>query len=164
MSPTTRSRVRWTFKIWADSLDEQVAAVYLENPSYLGFLETRGQEIAEIAHGQGALCIVATEPLSLGVLMPPAAYGADLVCGDIQSLGIHMQYGGGHGGFIASHDRQDLILEYPSRLFGIAPTRVPGEYGFGDVAYERTSFAVARRAKSGWALAHTTRTSPSPVS
>jgi glycine dehydrogenase subunit 1 len=32
-------------------------------------------------------------------------------------------------------------MEYPSRLFGIAPTIVEGEYGFGDVAYERTSFA-----------------------
>ena len=38
-------------------------------------------------------------------------------------------------------------MEYPSRLFGIAPTRVPGEYGFGDVAYERTSFAVREEGK-----------------
>jgi len=38
-------------------------------------------------------------------------------------------------------------MEYPSRLFGIAPTVVPGEYGFGDVAYERTSFAVREEGK-----------------
>jgi glycine dehydrogenase subunit 1 len=38
-------------------------------------------------------------------------------------------------------------MEYPSRLFGIAPTRVPGEYGFGDVAYERTSFAQREKGK-----------------
>ena len=38
-------------------------------------------------------------------------------------------------------------MEYPSRLFGIAPTRVPGEYGFGDVAYERTSFAIREEGK-----------------
>ena len=38
-------------------------------------------------------------------------------------------------------------MEYPSRLFGIAPTAVPGEYGFGDVAYERTSFAVREQGK-----------------
>jgi glycine dehydrogenase subunit 1 len=38
-------------------------------------------------------------------------------------------------------------MEYPSRLFGIAPTSVPGEYGFGDVAYERTSFAVREEGK-----------------
>jgi glycine dehydrogenase subunit 1 len=38
-------------------------------------------------------------------------------------------------------------MEYPSRLFGIAPTTVPGEYGFGDIAYERTSFAVREEGK-----------------
>ena len=38
-------------------------------------------------------------------------------------------------------------MEYPSRLFGIAPTAVDGEYGFGDVAYERTSFAVREEGK-----------------
>jgi hypothetical protein len=38
-------------------------------------------------------------------------------------------------------------MEYPSRLFGIAPTSVAGEYGFGDVAYERTSFAVREEGK-----------------
>jgi glycine dehydrogenase subunit 1 len=52
-----------------------------------------------------------------------------------------MQYGGGHAGFIATRDEQKYVMQYPSRLFGIVPTEVPGEYGFGDVAYERTSFA-----------------------
>jgi glycine dehydrogenase subunit 1 len=128
-------------------LSPETAAVYFENPSYLGFVETRGDEIAGLAHQVGALCIVAVNPLSLGVLTPPADYGADLVCGDIQPLGIHMQFGGGHGGFIASHDEERFVMEYPSRLFGLAPTRVPGEYGFGDVAYERTSFAVREEGK-----------------
>ncbi len=129
------------------AISDETAAVYFENPSYLGFLETQGAEIARIAHAHGAECIVGVNPLSLGVLAPPAEYGADLVCGDIQPLGVHMQYGGGHGGFIASRDEPRYVMEYPSRLFGIAPTRVPGEYGFGDVAYERTSFAVREEGK-----------------
>jgi glycine dehydrogenase subunit 1 len=83
----------------------------------------------------------------LGVLTPPADYGADIVCGDIQPLGMHMQYGGGHAGYIATRDEERYVMEYPSRLFGIAPTTVPGEYGFGDVAYERTSFAVREEGK-----------------
>jgi glycine dehydrogenase subunit 1 len=128
-------------------LSSQTAAVYFENPSYLGFIETQGHEIAEMAHERGALCVVAVDPLSLGVIAPPTDYGADIVCGDIQSLGIHMQFGGGHGGFIATQDEERFVNEYPSRLFGIAPTRVPGEYGFGDVAYERTSFAVREEGK-----------------
>jgi glycine dehydrogenase subunit 1 len=123
------------------------AAVYFENPSYLGFVETRGDEIARIAHEHGAICVVSADPISLGVLAPPADYGADIVCGDIQPLGIHMQFGGGHGGFIATRDEEQYVMEYPSRLFGIAPTAVPGEVGFGDVAYERTSFAVREEGK-----------------
>jgi glycine dehydrogenase subunit 1 len=125
----------------AASVSARTAAVYFENPSYLGFIETQGAEIAEIAHDHGALCVVSVDPISLGVLTPPAGYGADIVCGDIQPLGMHMQYGGGHGGFIATRDEEEYVMQYPSRLFGIAPTRVPGEYGFGDVAYDRTSFA-----------------------
>jgi glycine dehydrogenase subunit 1 len=129
------------------ALSDQTAAVYFENPAYLGLVETQGDEIAAMAHDHGALCVVAVNPMSLGVLTPPADYGADIVCGDIQPLGIHMQYGGGHGGFIATHDEVEFVMEYPSRLFGLAPTSVPGEYGFGDVAYERTSFAVREEGK-----------------
>jgi glycine dehydrogenase subunit 1 len=129
------------------AISGKTAAVYFENPSYLGFVETEGERIARIAHDHGAQCVVAVDPISLGILVPPADYRADIVCGDIQSLGIHMQYGGGHGGFIGTRDEAEYVMEYPSRLFGIAPTSVPGEYGFGDVAYERTSFAVREEGK-----------------
>ena len=125
------------------------AAVYFENPSYLGFLEIHSAEITALAHQHGALAVVSVDPISLGVLAPPIRYGADIVCGDIQSLGMHMQYGGGQAGFIASQDDEKIVMQYPSRLFGIAPTRVPGEYGFGDVAYDRTSFAK-REAGNEW--------------
>jgi glycine dehydrogenase subunit 1 len=128
-------------------ISSQTAAVYFENPSYLGFIETRGDKISAMAHHHGAICVVGVDPISLGVLTPPADYGADIVCGDIQPLGIHMQFGGGHGGFIATRDEEAYVMQYPSRLFGIAPTSVPGEYGFGDVAYERTSFALREKGK-----------------
>ena len=128
-------------------LDGAVAAVYFENPGYLGFLETAGARIAELAHGAGALLVVGADPGSLGVLTPPSQYGADLVCGDIQALGNHMSMGGGMAGFIATRDEEKLVMEFPSRLFGIAGTEVPGEYGFGDVAYERTSFAHREQGK-----------------
>jgi glycine dehydrogenase subunit 1 len=128
-------------------ISSEAAAVYFENPSYLGFVETHGDEIARIAHDHGTVCVVGVDPISLGILTPPVEYGGDIVCGDIQPLGIHMQFGGGHAGFIATRDEEAYVMEYPSRLFGIAPTSVPGEYGFGDVAYERTSFAVREEGK-----------------
>jgi glycine dehydrogenase subunit 1 len=122
-------------------LSDEIAAVYIENPSYFGFIETNANQIAELAHQQGALCVISVDPISLGVINPPVEYGGDIVCGDIQPLGMHMQYGGGQAGFIATRDDETFVMEYPSRLFGVAPTIVEGEYGFGDVAYERTSFA-----------------------
>lgn len=129
------------------SISSNTAAVYFENPSYLGFLETHGSEIAQLAHSRGAICIVGVDPISLGVLTPPIKYGADIVCGDLQPLGIHMQFGGGHAGFIATRDEETYVMEFPSRLFGITTTSVKGEYGFGDVAYERTSFAKREEGK-----------------
>jgi glycine dehydrogenase subunit 1 len=128
-------------------LSDQTAAVYMENPSYLGFIETQGEELSRMAHDRGAVLVAGVNPISLGVLTPPADYGADIVCGDLQPLGMHMQFGGGQAGFIATRDEERYVMEYPSRLFGIAPTRVEGEYGFGDVAYERTSFAVREEGK-----------------
>ncbi|PIE55981.1 MAG: aminomethyl-transferring glycine dehydrogenase [Desulfobulbus propionicus] len=123
---------------------EEVAAVYIENPGYLGFIEENGAEIAQISHDAGALFVVGVDPISLGVLQPPSEYGADIICGDLQPLGMHMQYGGGQAGFIATRDEEKFVMEYPSRLFGIVPTTVEGEYGFDDIAYDRTSFGHHR--------------------
>jgi glycine dehydrogenase subunit 1 len=128
-------------------VDERTAGVYLENPSYLGVISTVGADVAGIAHDAGALLVVGADPISLGILEPPLAYGADIACGDIQSLGMHLQYGGGQAGYIGVRDDTRLVMELPSRLFGLAPTSTEGEYGFGDVAYERTSFALREEGK-----------------
>ncbi|MFX0016681.1 MAG: aminomethyl-transferring glycine dehydrogenase subunit GcvPA [Promethearchaeota archaeon] len=128
-------------------ISENTAGMYYENPSYLGNIEDQGKEISAIVHEAGALSIVGVDPVSLGILVPPNNYGADIVCGDIQGLGIHMQYGGGLAGFIATHDIERFVMEYPSRLFGITLTEVEGEWGFGDVVYERTSFDKREQGK-----------------
>lgn len=128
-------------------LSTDVAAIYFENPSYLGFIESQGQEISNLAKKYGALMVVGVDPISLGVLAPPSQYGADIVCGDLQPLGMHMNYSGGQAGFIATHNDPVIVNEYPSRLFGIIPTEKEGEYGFGDIAYDRTSFADRENGK-----------------
>ncbi len=121
-------------------ISEKVSGIYFENPSYLGVIDDQGDIISDIAHKHGALCLVGVDPITLGILKPPSNYGADIVCGDIQGLGMHMQYGGGQAGFIATRDEERYVMEYPSRLFGITTTSVEGEHGFGDVTYDRTSF------------------------
>jgi len=58
-----------------------------------------------------------------------------------------MYCGGGLGGFIATKDEPKFTAEFPSLLFGITTTTQPGEYGFGEVLYERTSYASRDKAK-----------------
>jgi len=123
------------------------AGFYFENPSFLGMIEEQGEEIAATLHRNGSLCVVGVDPVSLGILIPPSRYDADIVCGDIQPLGNPMSFGGGQGGFIATRDEEKYVMEFPSRLFGITRTSVEGEYGFGDVAYDRTSFAEREEGK-----------------
>ncbi|MGV1047927.1 MAG: aminomethyl-transferring glycine dehydrogenase subunit GcvPA [Solirubrobacterales bacterium] len=121
-------------------LSEEVAAVYVEVPCYLGFVETRVAEIAERAHAVGALLVVGVDASSLGVIAPPPRYGADIVCGELQPLGIHMHHGGGLAGFVATPDEDRFVAEHPGFLIGIAPTEERGEYGFGYLAHTRTLY------------------------
>jgi len=130
-----------------NKVSEKTACVYFENPSYLGFIETQGEEIVKIAHEKGALVVVGVDPTSLGVLEAPGDYGADYAVGELQPLGIHMSYGGGLGGFIACRDEEKFVAEYPSLLFGVLPTIKEGEYGFGQVAFERTSYGSREKGK-----------------
>jgi glycine cleavage system P protein (glycine dehydrogenase) subunit 1 len=123
-----------------NALSKEVACVYFEMPGFLGTIETQAEEITRLAHDVGALCAVGVDPISLGVLEAPTHYGVDLVCGELQSLGVHMHYGGGLAGFVASPDEERFVSEYPTFLIGLGPTSVEGEYAFGEVVWERTSY------------------------
>jgi glycine dehydrogenase subunit 1 len=128
-------------------ISSKTAAVFIENPSYLGFIESQARKIGEIAREHGAEFIVCTDPISLGVISPPAHYGATIVCGDYHCLGMHMQCGGGQGGFIATHDDMKYVTEYKDKMYGLTKTIKNGEYGFGNVLFNRTSFGSREKAK-----------------
>jgi len=128
-------------------LQPNVAGYFYENPGFTGVIEDRGQEISDLIHDMGGLSLVGCDPISLGILEAPVNYGADIVTGDVEGLGIHQNYGGGLAGFIATMDQEKFVNEYPSRLFGITNTSVEGEYGFGDVFYDRTSFGEREHGK-----------------
>jgi glycine dehydrogenase subunit 1 len=121
-------------------LSDETACIYLEMPSFLGVIESQVEEIAALAKDAGALTVVGVDPLSLGVLEAPPRYGADIVCGELQPLGIHMHYGGGLAGFVASADSEQFVTEYPMFLIGLGPTAVDGEHAFGEVRWDRTSY------------------------
>lgn len=128
-------------------ISSDTATVYFENPTFLGSIEFQGDAIAAIAHENGAESIVGVDPISLGVLAPPSDYGADIVVGNAQPLGVHMHYGGGLFGFLASRDEERYIAEYPSWLISITETIKEGEYGFGFTKFKRTSYIGRDKAK-----------------
>jgi len=123
----------------AGMIGADVAAVYYENPAWMGGLETSAAALAELAHAAGALVIAGVDPSCLGVIAPPGALGADLAVGTIQPLGIHMHAGGGVGGFIASADDPRIAAEYPTLLNSLATT-VDGRMGFGLMLFHQSSY------------------------
>jgi glycine dehydrogenase subunit 1 len=129
-----------------EKLSDNTAAVLLENPSFLGFLEPLAQAAADLAHRAGALLVVNARPSTLGILQPPVHYGADIVCGDIQPLGMHIQFGGGQAGYIATKDEERFIRAFPTYLYGIMPTNKEGFYGWGRALNERTSHGSREKA------------------
>jgi glycine dehydrogenase subunit 1 len=128
-------------------LSSRTAAVYIEVPGGLGVIEDEAAAIFRLARTYGAESIAGVDPISLGVLAPPADYGADIVVGTIQTLGIHMNCGGGTGGFIASRDEERYAREYPTLNVSIAPTQVPGEYGFGLALAHQSSYGMREEGK-----------------
>ncbi len=85
-------------------------------PNVFGALEPF-QKIAEITHRAGAIAISATaEALSLALLKPPGALGADIAVGEAQSFGLPVQFGGPGLGFMAT--TMAHVRQMPGRLIG----------------------------------------------
>ncbi|MDI6642501.1 MAG: aminomethyl-transferring glycine dehydrogenase subunit GcvPA [Candidatus Hodarchaeaceae archaeon] len=129
-------------------LGEDVAGVYVENPSYLGFLETRVDEISEAARKKGALFVVGVNPISLGLLKAPGDYGADIVVGEGQPLGNPVSFGGPTLGIFACRDDQKLIRQLPGRLVGMTTTLDGKTRGFAMVLQTREQHIRRERATS----------------
>ena len=97
-------------------IDETVSCVVVQNPDVFGQVRDL-TPIAEAAHAAGALLIaVFTEVVSLGLVQPPGAMGADIVVGEGQSIGNALSFGGPYVGLFAT--RSKLIRQMPGRLCG----------------------------------------------
>jgi glycine dehydrogenase subunit 1 len=96
-------------------LDDTIAAVLVSSPNLYGSLEDLAA-LGEAAHAAGAIFVVAANPVLLGVLEPPSAYGADIVVGEGQVLGNAMSFGGPGLGFFAS--REAHLRQMPGRIVG----------------------------------------------
>ncbi len=129
-------------------ISQKTAAVYIENPSYLGFIETQVEEIGQIAHDNKSLFIVGVDPASLGVLKPPGDYGADVVIGDAQPLGNAMNFGGPLLGIFACRDDMGLIRQMPGRIIGLTTTVEGDRHGFCMVLQTREQHIRREKATS----------------
>ena len=96
-------------------LDGETACLVLQYPNYFGYIEDQ-QKLVDAAHAQGALAVVSCDPTAMGMLQTPGHYGADIVTGDGQPLGIPASYGGPYVGLFAA--KQEFIRQMPSRLSG----------------------------------------------
>jgi glycine dehydrogenase subunit 1 len=108
------------------SLGDDVAAVIIQQPNFLGAVEEVGA-LADAAHEQGALVICAADPLTLGVLEAPGRQGVDVCVGEGQSLGNRLDFGGPSFGFFAATEKH--IRSMPGRIAG-ETTDADGRRGF----------------------------------
>lgn len=129
---------------WLESeINGKTAAVVIQYPNFFGAVE-RIEEIARIAHQSGALLIVTIpEPLSLALLKPPRS--ADIVCGEAQSFGIPLAFGGPYAGFMAT--REQFVRQMPGRLIGRTQD-AQGRPGFVLTLVTREQFIRREKATS----------------
>jgi glycine dehydrogenase subunit 1 len=113
-----------------NKISDKTVAVYVENPSYLGYVESQVEDISKETHSHGSIFIVGVDPTSLGILKPPAEYGADIVVGEAQPLGNGMNFGGPLLGIMACRDDMSLIRQMPGRIIGLTTTQDNSRQGF----------------------------------
>ena len=102
------------------------AAVVFQQPNFFGCLEA-APELAAAANDADALPLAYVDPVSLGLLEAPGAYGSAIAVGEGQPAGNYQSFGGPHYGFIAA--RTDFIRRMPGRIVG-ETTDVAGERGY----------------------------------
>ena len=99
----------------APDIDEGTACFAVQYPNYFGYIEDMAAH-ASAAHAQGALFVVSADPTAMGMFHPAGHYGADIVTGEGQPLGIPPSFGGPYVGLFAT--KQEYVRQMPSRLSG----------------------------------------------
>jgi glycine dehydrogenase subunit 1 len=108
-------------------LDPESMCVIVGYPNFFGIIEDLASVQVACASTGAQLITVTPEPLALAILKTPGAWGADIVVGEGQSLGVPMTLGGPGYGFFASRKR--FVRSLPGRLVG-ETVDVEGQRGF----------------------------------
>ena len=96
-------------------IDNNTALVVVQYPDFFGRIYDYSA-LAEAAHQAGALLAISVNPLALGLLKAPADFGADIVTGEGQPLGIPLSFGGPYLGLFAT--RKEFVRKMAGRLVG----------------------------------------------
>ena len=114
-------------KVLFDLLDGDVSAVVIQSPNFFGVIEDL-HNIAKEVHQLGGLMIAGiSEAIAYGILTPPGEFGADIVAGEGQSLGIPLSFGGPYLGIFTT--RNQYVRTTPGRLVG-ETADLEGKRGF----------------------------------
>jgi glycine dehydrogenase subunit 1 len=97
------------------ALNQDIALVIVQSPNFFGQLEQL-EGVAEAVHAAGALLCVVAEPIHMALFHPPGFYGADIVCGEGQPLGIPLSFGGPYLGYFCT--REQYARKMAGRLVG----------------------------------------------
>ncbi|SNZ15296.1 aminomethyl-transferring glycine dehydrogenase subunit GcvPA [Hydrogenobacter hydrogenophilus] len=122
----------------------EVHAVAVQYPNFLGFIEPL-EEIGKIVKGYQVPFVVVADPIALSVLRPPGDYGADIVVGEGQQMGLPLNFGGPYVGFFAV--KTEHLRKMPGRLVGLAED-VDGKRAFTLVLQTREQHIRRERATS----------------
>lgn len=98
-----------------ETIDKDTSCVVIQNPNFFGCLE-KVNGIEKITHRAGSLYIVSVDPISLGMLIPPAEYHADIAVGEGQALGGKLNFGGPYLGIFTS--KTEFLRKMPGRIVG----------------------------------------------
>ncbi len=108
-----------------DNIQDNMGVI-VANPNYYGIIEDYNG-LADIIHEAGGLFVINQEGQSLALLKTPGELDADIACGDLQSLGIPLSFGGAYIGYLAT--KQKYVRKMPGRICGIT-TDVDGKRAF----------------------------------
>ncbi len=97
--------------------NEEVGGILIQSPNFFGIIEDYSWIKDKIGENKTLLITAIAEPLSLGILKPPSAFGADVVVGEAQSFGLYPSYGGPTLGFITTSNKK-FLWELPGRIVG----------------------------------------------
>ncbi len=122
----------------------KVHALAVQYPNFFGYIEPL-KEISNLAKSYEVPLIVVADPIALSVLKPPGHFGADIVVGEGQQLGIPMNFGGPYVGFFATRER--YIRKMPGRLVGMAKD-IEGNRAFTLILQTREQHIRRERATS----------------